>query len=139
MQRLVPYNTICVIDGVTFEMYSLSNYDFRSNIDFEGHSAIYFFSKRLKCGLNEMERATFAYKHLVLYVGKTENARTRFVDHHIFQTTLPIQVDSIGICYCQDDDIDRFETMLLHRYNFQYNQVANSDDTNPTCIIPELQ
>lgn len=100
MRRLMPYNTTCIIDELTFRMYSLSNYDFQSNIDFENHPAIYFFSKRLMSGLNEMERTTFVYNHLVLYVGKTENARTRFVNHHIFQTTLPTQVDSIGVCYC---------------------------------------
>ena len=134
MEKLIPLRKTFSICKHKFSSYSLDQYDFESNIDFKNHPAIYIFSHRTKRNLLETPYK-FKFVHYLLYGGKTENARTRFNDHHKL-SELKGRANTISICYCKENQLINIENELLKKYNFKYNTMNNIAD-GPHSIIEE--
>lgn len=115
-----------------FEIFSLGNYCFDENLDFDEKSGIYMFLRQEKSNrvlsfdeYNPNNSNNVENKYNPLYLGKTENFNQRFYDHHKDEDLIKKSVTHIAIHFSSKSTIDRIESLFLHKYSFPLNEMSN--------------
>lgn len=136
MKRLKDTSTYLLFniedESFEFEIFSLEDYHFDENLDFNEKSGIYMFLRKEKRNrvlhlgefiANNSNKAENEYEPL--YLGKTENFNQRFYDHHKDEDLLKNGVTHIAIHFSSKSTIDRIESLFLHKYSFPLNEMSN--------------
>lgn len=133
MKRLKDTNTHLSfnIESETFEfeIFSLGDYRFEENLNFDEKSGIYMFLRQEKSNRvlssGEYNSNILENKYNPLYLGKTENFNQRFYDYHKDEDLMKKGVTHIAIHFSSKSTIDRIESLFLHKYSFPLNEMSN--------------
>lgn len=132
MKRLKDTNTHLSfnIESETFEfeIFSLGDYRFEENLNFDEKSGIYMFLRQTQPILSSSEFSSNmkckTYKPL--YLGRTENFNQRFCGHHKEKELLIRDATHIALYFCRKNSVERVETLFLNTYWFELNVQSNT-------------
>lgn len=117
-----------------FEIFSLGDYSFDENLDFDEKSGIYMFLRKEKQRVFYYEEFSSNNSSMTddmyapLYLGKTENFNQRFYDHHKDEDLLESSVTHIAIHFSRKSTIGEIESLFLNKYSFPLNEISNEQE-----------
>ncbi|MBO4874731.1 MAG: hypothetical protein J5542_05440 [Bacteroidales bacterium] len=132
MKRLKDTNTHLSFDirneTFEFEIFSLGDYSFDENLDFDEKSGIYMFLRQEQpiLSFNEFSSNVKCEKYKPLYLGRTENFNQRFCGHHKEKKLLIRDVTHIALYFCRKNSVERIEALFLNTYCFELNILSNT-------------
>lgn len=119
-----------------FQVYKLENYDFDSCLCFtkDKQAGVYIFTKREIVnstsdsitigGLTTWKEIA---NHQLLYCGRTDNLKTRFIQHHKEGDLKGANFNCLSILMCDThEDTEVIEKDLLLNHNFKFNEILNN-------------
>ena len=115
-----------------FDIYALNGYDFKENLDLNGHEGVYIFTRRDYYPSYIQSCQMKKYYHTLLYCGMTKDFKARFDDHQYKKELLDEHVSHIAICRClsEKNAID-LESRILHTFGFPLNKKENDNPKYP--------
>lgn len=135
MKRLKDTNThlLFKIENETFEfeIFSLGDYNFNENLDFDEKSGIYMFLRQEQMQLLSFEEFSSnvkCEKYKPLYLGRTENFNQRFYGHHKEKELSTKDVTHIALYFCGKNSVERVESLFLGIYRFELNVQSNTQE-----------
>lgn len=96
----IPLNQSYHLGDYEFELYDISGFDFKEELNFPHTNGIYCFSTPL---YGETEKGLSKKKFQVLYyLGKTQDFAERFERHHKAHDLLRLKPLCISVCHCEE-------------------------------------
>ncbi len=127
----IDLNKTITLNGYTFKVYSIDNFNFNSCLEISTQNGLYCFTQRYKTELiNKLQKKEFCFTHKLLYLGKAdgkEGLKGRLTSTHEKFEKLK-EFDTVYLCLhitSDDKDVKQIESEILHSYSFSLNQLEN--------------
>lgn len=126
--------------GKKFQLYSLDGFSFAETLDTDGGDGLYVFTKgKIPYDYITINGRTFMKRiHDLLYLGKSDELKTRPHKHEKFPDLKKYPAQFLGIYQCEDteDPLD-VEATILESYFFKENTQHNTEIGNRETIVAE--
>lgn len=125
-----PLNKKYTLCGYTFDIYDITGFDFKEQIDLPSAKGLYCFTSENGCKVikpsedNKTQR--FAFIHELYYIGMTSDFSKRFDQHEKQDKLVNIMPLRIGIYFCSNNENEKvIESLILDNYAIQENIAEN--------------
>ena len=132
-------NKTIILNGYTFHVYSIEDFDFNCGLDVTIKHGLYCFTERIKTEITKLNHLnTFVYHHNLLYLGKAEGTygiEQRLQSNHNKYKLLKNNANCVCLCTCDSNvDVKSIESEILNLFSFKYNEAENNNKMNKETV-----